>query len=432
MIQENLVASVNKNYLDKVMDLAETADVFAIEDIFSAHKMKLVSKGAKISRAMQEKLVLHKLSQPLESSIDVEGGIDVKAVVSEARHISETLEPVARMLHMANTGGGSSTFHILSEAQFGSAMKTMLTIAERGGNVASAHSVLVSLVSVCLAKQIRLSEKDQTVAALAGLFHDIGELYVEPKYLDNKRRLLPHEWRNVAVHPRIGQMLINQLEKFPPAVAQAVSEHHERLDGAGYPAQLVGKNISQVGQVVAVAEMVSGILINQDRPLERAELALKVVPGEHANELVSAISGTLRATTQAQPEPPLIPPERAHSEVQGISGRISTALEAAQHLLDCSVIKTAKAKELLQRALTQTLAIQRAFKSTGLYGCMDERAKLLEVKNTEILFEAAVATREFEWRMRDIARHLAYQSSAFAPDEAGAFQQMIMVLDQGI
>ena len=59
MSDEIEIESVNKNYLDKVMDLAEEKDVAATEDIFDARGIKLIAKGAKISRRQQEKLILH-------------------------------------------------------------------------------------------------------------------------------------------------------------------------------------------------------------------------------------------------------------------------------------------------------------------------------------------------------------------------------------
>jgi HD-GYP domain-containing protein (c-di-GMP phosphodiesterase class II) len=240
MSDQPRIDSVNKHYLDKVMDLAETMGVEATEDIFDARGMKLIVKGARISRAVQEKLILHKLRKPFESSISVEGGINSNTINAEARRIIETVAPVA-CIFKASYDTGVSPLDIMARLQFGNAMSMMLTIIEKGGAKALEHSVMVSLVSVCFAKKLGLNEKDQQVIALAGLLHDIGELYIEPEYLRSQKRLLPHEWRHVIVHPRIGQMLIEELENYPPAVALAVAEHHERFDGTGYPRQVCGK-----------------------------------------------------------------------------------------------------------------------------------------------------------------------------------------------
>lgn len=434
MSEEFNINQVNEHYLDKVMDLSEQMDIEASEDIFDARGMKLVAKGAKISRALQEKLILHKLRKPLESSIAAEGGIDTDSVVQEAQRIAETNEPVAVILKTAGHGGLSPK-DIMKQLKFGSAMRLMFTIIERGGASAMSHSVMVSMISICLAKKMGLDEKGQTIVALAGLLHDIGELYIQPEYLDAKRRLLPEEWRHVVIHPRIGEMLIKELEDFPPEVARAVSEHHERFDGAGYPRQMVGKNISIPGQIISVAEMISGVFMRQDSPLERAELALKIMPGEHAHELVSAVSSALIATRRGKPKiAESISANETQEKVRKLFDNIATVLRLEQELVLLATIQSPAAKKLLEYAIQMTQVIKRAFSSMGLDSYLLENSALLGDLTKEdsdaLQFEVSVATREIQWRMRDIARNLALHSAAFIPAEAAAFQPLIKQLDK--
>jgi HD-GYP domain-containing protein (c-di-GMP phosphodiesterase class II) len=435
MSEDFNINQVNEHYLDKVMDLSEKMDVEASEDIFDARGMKLVAKGARISRNLQEKLILHRLSKPLESSIAVEGGVNMNSVVEEAHRVAETNGPTGAILRTAGQGG-VSPFQILKQTKFGSAMGLMLTIIERGGTSALTHSVIVSLSSVCLAKKMGLNDKDQAIVALAGLLHDIGELYIEPEYLSSKKRLLPHEWRHVIVHPRIGEMLINELEKFPPEVAIAVSEHHERFNGAGYPRQKTGKNISIHGQILSVAEMMSGVFMRQDSPLERAELALKIMPGEHAHELVSAISSTLAATRQGRPKiDEAISAKEMQDKVQQLSENISTVMRMGDELIASSKLQSPAAKKLLENAMQMTQVIKRALSSTGLDSYLHEDSALLNdltnEDNQALQFEVSVASREIQWRIRDIARNIALQSASFSPAEAEAFQALIQMLDEG-
>ncbi|MGZ3159799.1 MAG: HD-GYP domain-containing protein [Burkholderiaceae bacterium] len=435
MSDEFNINQVNEHYLDKVMDLSEKMDVEASEDIFDARGMKLVAKGARISRTLQEKLILHKLSKPLESSIAVEGGVDMASVVKEAQRIVETNGPIGAIFKTAGQGG-VSPFQILKQTRFGSAMGLMLTIIERGGESALTHSVIVSLASICLAKKMGLSDKDQMIVAMGGLLHDIGELYIEPEYLSSKKRLLPHEWRHVIVHPRIGEMLINQLENFPPEVGLAVSEHHERFNGAGYPRQKVGKNISIHGQIISVAEMMSGVFMRQDSPLERAELALKIMPGEHAHELVSSITSTLVATRGGKPKiAESISAKEMQEKVRQLSESISKVLQMADELLNSPKIQSPASKKLLDNAIQMTQVIKRAFSSTGLDSYLCENSALLDDLTNEdshaLQFEVSVATREIQWRIRDIARNIALLSSAFSAAEAEAFQPLIQLLDEG-
>jgi HD-GYP domain-containing protein (c-di-GMP phosphodiesterase class II) len=417
--------SVNQHYLDKVMDLAEERDVAATEDIFNATGTKLIAKGTKISRSVQEKLILHKLHRPLESCIAVAGGIDMQAITAEARRIAQEIEPVGHLLNAVG-GAGPSPFDIQADAQFGSAMSMMLTITQRGGPAAFTHCVLVSLVSICLARKLGLDQKQQISVALAGLLHDIGELYILPEYLDPKRRLLPHEWKHVVVHPRVGQMLISELENCPPEVALAVAEHHERFDGAGYPRQTAGQGISVLGQILATAEMVSGAFMKQHKPLERAELAMKIMPGEHAHDLVSIISSVARVTRSGSPPPSEAPYDEMHQRLKILFDRIIGILHTAQTLVDMQTIRSTKAKDLVSWVLERVNIIQRAFSSTGLDVCLLEDA----IHDIGISFEVEAAAIEIQVRLREVARDLFLRASAFASHEMQAFQPLIVLLDE--
>lgn len=431
MSEDLQIENVNKHYLDKVMDLAEEMDVEATEDIFDARGMKLIAKGAKISRALQERLILHKLRKPLESSITVSGGVNANAVLTEAQRIIDSVEAIACVIK-ASQGQGGSSLDVLSHIELGSAMSMMLTIVERGGNSAFEHSVVVSLIGISLAKRLGMSESDQINVALAGLLHDIGELYIAPEYLSAGRRLLPHEWRHVIVHPRIGQMLIEELDHYPPAVAQAVAEHHERFDGAGYPRQLTGRSISPAGQAIAVAEMISGLCMKQDGALARAELALKIVPGEHPHKLVSAVSHALHQPHQGRITDAINPSDESRTRVRDLFARISSVLTMSNALLSGEGLASKKATNLLSLVVQRTITIQRAFISTGLDICLSDRHDLFDGRPAEIMFEAAVATREIEWRLRDVARDLALQSTALDPSECDIFQPLIDMLDHGV
>lgn len=419
------ITSVNKHYLDRVLGLAEEADILATEDIFDARGMKLVAKGAKISRSLQERLQSRKLNKPFESSIAVESGVNMDVINTEARRIAETSAPLHAILQTAT---GQSPLQVLSSIQFGSAMSTMLTIIQRGGAKALEHSVTVSLISICLAKKCGMSNTDQSVVALAGLLHDIGELYIDPEYLHSGRRLLPHEWRHVVVHPHIGQMLISGLESYPASVARAVFEHHERFNGSGYPRQVQGKDISLPGQVVSVAEMISGILQAKSKPLQRAELALKIIPGEFPHELVSVVSAAMRAARGNDLAEEAVSPAGVECQrVQAMYDQVKGVLDMAQKLVDAPGAKSKKAAHLLSETIRRTQVIQRAFSSAGLDACLSDG--VMDGGNVEILFETTVATNEIAWRLRDIARDISLHGSDLEPQESQMLEPLISLLD---
>lgn len=65
------LAQVDEHYLDQVMDLSHVQGVEASQDIYAANGMKLIAKGARLSNEMQERLILHRLKKPLETSISI-------------------------------------------------------------------------------------------------------------------------------------------------------------------------------------------------------------------------------------------------------------------------------------------------------------------------------------------------------------------------
>lgn len=416
-------ASVNAHYLDKVMNVAEQMSVEVIVDILDVRGLKLVSKGTLVTRALREKLIAHKLMRPFESSVRVSGGVDSKAVALVAERLADISAPIAGLLRGVQ-GGGPPPLQMIGQLEFGNAMALMLTASDKAGGPSLEHAVLVSLLSICMAKTLRLNEQEQVVAGLAGLLHDIGELYVDPRYLARGKRLLPHEWAHVVVHPRTGQMLIDQLESFPAAVGRAVAEHHERFDGTGYPRQAGGQQISAPGQAVAVAEMIAGLLL-KDHPLERAELALKIVPGEQAPALLAAVSGALRLCQEngATPEPARW---QGGESVPALYARISAILKLGERLLDGPAAKSERTCKLLHATMDRVRKIRRAFVSTGLDAYLQPMAFGASA-DQRLLFEKEVASRELQWRLRDIARDLALQADS--PDEKMVLASLINLLD---
>lgn len=418
----SLNTAVNKHFFDKLIGLAGKQAVTATHDIVDVHGVTVIARGGRVTAEHAGAFSGRKLKKTIESSLRVEDAVDTGKIVATARRIIDTSMPIRHILH---GGSGAAPLALLSDMVFSDAMRMLLTLADHDGAHALEHAVSVSLLSIGMARKLQLSDDDQQAAGLAGLLHDIGELYIAPAWLAPGKRLLPHEWAHLVVHPRLGQMLVSELAAYPHAVGRAVAEHHERLDGTGYPRQSPGNRISPPGQAVAVAEMIAGVL-GKDHPLERAELALKIVPGEHAHELVSAISGALRLQTPARPA--------AHDEAGGsedprrLFRRIGAVLEQGQDLLDGTGAKSPHARDLLGRTLERIQTIQRAFISTGLDAYLNLNHGLNDVPDGVLMFEKAVATCEIQWRLRDIARDLALHTAG-SPDEKSLFASLIGMLD---
>lgn len=427
--EPGLDGKVNQHYLNKVMGLAEVMPVVSTEDIYDAHGMKLLAKGAVVSRVLQEKMILHKLKKPIESCLIVEGGVNANTLVAGAERVMESCPPLADVVRTICVGG-FTPLKVLANMAFGNAMTMMLTISERDRSNSFEHALIVSMLSICWARKMRLSEQDQQIAGLAGLLHDVGELYIDPAYLSRASHLLPHEWAHVVVHPRIGQMLIDECDSMPAGVGRAVAEHHERFDGGGYPRRLHGREISLPGQIVAMSELIAGLL-TADRPLERAELAIKILPGEHEHGLLSAISGALHLSRLTPGRPTgaeaATSDDLESDELERLFERLANSLECSRKLLEGSHAKSHHAREILMQTVDRIQTIQRAFVSTGMDVYLSRSSLFSGIADNVITFEKQVATREIQWRLRGLARDIALRTGT--NDDHPIFASLIEMLD---
>ncbi|MEH6436913.1 HD-GYP domain-containing protein [Massilia sp. DD77] len=393
-------AVVNKYYLEKVIELAEQLPVVATEDIYDARGNKLLAKGAKVSRVLQEKLILHKLTKPIEASLRVTGGVDANLVVKTAERLlaeNKALEAIVAV----SQGNGPSPLALLSRLEFGNATTMMLTISERGGNEALDHAVTVAIAAACFAKHLDLSPELQQSCALAGLLHDIGELYIDPAYLAPGRQLQPHEWAHLVVHPRTSQMLIAEHEAYPQEVARAIAEHHERLDGSGYPRRLAGAAISPCGRVLAAAEAVCAML-RTAHGLERAEIALKLITSEHDRRIAAVVS---RARKHLRGSVGQACAERSVLDRDArLYRRIVDGMGTAQALAQSAGLSPST-RDLLERIAARMAQLQRAALSSGLDLVLLPEGE--DGFDGLLVFEHAVATSEIGWRLRELSRELA-------------------------
>jgi HD-GYP domain-containing protein (c-di-GMP phosphodiesterase class II) len=93
---------------------------------------------------------------------------------------------------------------------------------------------------------------------MAGDIHDIGKIYVPAEILSKPGKLTDIEFTIIKTHPRVGYDILKNVE-FPWPIADIVAQHHERLDGGGYPAGLKGDAILLEARIIIVADVVEAM-----------------------------------------------------------------------------------------------------------------------------------------------------------------------------
>ena len=120
------------------------------------------------------------------------------------------------------------------------------------------HQRKVADLACAIAREMGLSEDQIEGISLAGAIHDVGRIYIPVEILSKPSRLTDIEFSIVKTHPKAGYDILKMVE-FPWPIAQIVLQHHERMDGSGYPEGLSGKDIMLEARVLAAADVIDAM-----------------------------------------------------------------------------------------------------------------------------------------------------------------------------
>lgn len=262
----------------------------ATHDIVSANGEPLWLRGQEFTRALWHELAGQALPRPFESCVRLDPSVsaadlaaDLQAAINARTGVGALARPHARLL--------------LAQAAalpLAPAARLLLTVMRHARPVAYGHAVAAMGVAGALAAGAGWARYDLQLALLAGLLHDVGELYLDAAVVEAPQSLRPAAFRRLGAHPSVGAMLLGALTDYPCVLHKAVAEHHERMNGTGYPLRSAGSSQSVLGRLLAAVEAVTGILLAHQAPLARAALALHVVPGEFDATWAAALAQAAR------------------------------------------------------------------------------------------------------------------------------------------
>jgi len=138
------------------------------------------------------------------------------------------------------------------------------------------NSVLCAMTSYQLAKWNKFPDKDWLPIATAGLLHDIGNVKVDSAIFNKPSRLTSEETQEMRQHTVYGYKLLEGIASFNQGVSLSALQHHERIDGSGYPMKVKGDKIHPYARIVAIADMYHAMTSNRNyRKAESPYLVLE-------------------------------------------------------------------------------------------------------------------------------------------------------------
>ena len=133
------------------------------------------------------------------------------------------------------------------------------------------HSVNVMALTLGFCFHSKLSLHETKRLGLSALLHDVGKTEIPDDILKAPRKLTDEEFETMKRHPKIGEYIIKIKSEIGGGIARGALEHHEKLDGSGYPKGV--RHISFVGQLLGIIDCYEA-LTNEERPYRRAKSPL--------------------------------------------------------------------------------------------------------------------------------------------------------------
>jgi putative nucleotidyltransferase with HDIG domain len=160
---------------------------------------------------------------------------------------------------------------------FVATINALATTIEMKDPYTAAHQRWVTRLACAIAGEMDLTKEQIEGLRMAGLIHDIGKMNVPAELLLKPRRLTEIEYEAIKIHPQSGYDIVKEIQ-FPWPIAQIVLQHHERVDGSGYPQGISGTEILAEARLLAVADVVESM--SSHRPYRDAhgiEIALEEI-----------------------------------------------------------------------------------------------------------------------------------------------------------
>lgn len=240
------------------------------EDIFNSFGLHVLSNGATLNEKEISRLYQHQID-----FLNIEPRADIS---QEEEPTNPSYNPLLRPLFYDAVAGAEELFkRALAEGRIyeedvqasfqplvenfrsESDVVSLLLMLNSQDDYTYQHSVQVGMLSYYIARWLNWSEEEMVRAGKAGFLHDIGKCKISDAILNKPNKLTEDEFIQIKNHPQLGyDILKNSFDD--NIIALAALQHHERMDGKGYPLGLKKDHIHPMAKLVAVADVYSAMI----------------------------------------------------------------------------------------------------------------------------------------------------------------------------
>ena len=389
----NTGAGTSPHFVRAVAALGARCPVVVRSPIVNTMGVKVLDQGVVIDERLYKRLMSHRLTLPLAECVGSEPMVTADDVREAVRVLIEQ-EPIYALM----AGQGKQRDILLTEIALiplPAPVAFQLTVMRETRPAAWSHALRAAVAAAWLAGALQGSRFDMRHLALAGLVHDLGLLHLDPVLDSPKETLSAGQLRQLLSHALLSVAQLERHHEFPGELLRAVLEHHEALDGSGYPRQLAGAAISPWGRILALAELVVG-LFNGERRLPAVRLMVALRLNRHrydaagTNEVVQLLRGL---PTEPMPAPERDPKQRL--------GELELLLQ--RWPADAPAQTPPARRRVVADVRAQAEQVMRSLATAGA-----TRAQLVhlgpDMLDDELKVELDLLAGELAWQVRAVAR----------------------------
>jgi hypothetical protein len=393
-------ANVDPRHLTRaVAELGRRRPVTVSRAIFNTQGVKIIDAGVQIDERVYERLLQHQLATPIEQSVGTAPSVDAPTLRAAAAALLERDALFARMA--ATAGARERMLAAVESVPLPAPIVFQLTLMRELYPAQFEHAVACALAAVWLGDAPLVPRHELTLLAAAGMLHDLGMLHVDPVLLQPDLPLTREQRRQLYAHPLVSAIHVERHRHYPQEVVRAVLEHHEALDGSGYPRGLDAATISPWGRVLALAELVAAHLDAPVSPDLRLSLQLRMNRPRFEPALAARLHGVL--DLQRAPGADVAPHEASVERLRALQSVLAgwPAALADDTALGEPRRRAARAVGDACAQLLRTLAdVGAALPQLDML----QTAKADEAEAGSLALELAMLADEVAWQLRALNR----------------------------
>ncbi|WP_249871190.1 HD-GYP domain-containing protein [Oceanobacillus saliphilus] len=167
------------------------------------------------------------------------------------------------ILDKKNKDLGNVVEQILKEIQTNEKSLTLLSDIFISDDYVFQHSLNVAIYSLAIGVQLKYPQKALVEIGVGAMLHDVGKIFIDPDILHKPNRLTDQEFEIIKSHTQIGYDYLRKHSGISSVIAHCAYQHHERLDGSGYPRGISEKDMLPYAKLIGIADVFDAVTSNR-------------------------------------------------------------------------------------------------------------------------------------------------------------------------